>query len=353
MDMTLGGFRSVLTGLIGFAASLVLSLLPEAVTLRLLDRTAAARQGRDALAEREDGIHVLLCGAGGPLADIRRSGPCVAVQAGEHLLMIDAGTNGARNLTRFTVNPGRVEAVLLTHAHSDHIDGLGELAVLRWISRVSEQPLPVHGPPVVSEIVNGFNQAYTADCGYRVEHHGPEIAPPGGGGLAAVPFSMPGDGELTTVLETEDGVRVSAFAVLHSPVCQAVGYRIDYRGRSIVVSGDTSYSETLVRHARGADLLLHDALASRLTERIAVAAESRGNWRAAKVMRDVPSYHATPAEAAQAAAEAGVKHLLLYHIVPPLPTRALERVFLSGIKDVYEGKLTLGRDGTLISVPLD
>ncbi len=341
--------RGALAGLIG----LVASLLPAAFTLRLLERTVAARQGQDALAALEDGIHVLLCGAGGPMFDPWRSGPCVAVQAGAHLFVIDAGTNGARNMGRFGVNPGRVEAVLLTHAHSDHIDGLGELATLRWVGRASEEPLPVHGPPVVSEVVDGFNQAYTADFGYRVAHHGAEIAPPSGSGLAAVPFPMPDDGELVTVLETADGVRVRAFAVLHSPVCQAVAYRIDYQGRTVVVSGDTAYSETLVRHARGADLLVHDALASRLTERIAAAAESRGNWRAAKVMRDVPSYHATPVEAARTATEAGAKRLLLYHIVPPLPTRALERVFLSGVRDAYNGPVTLGRDGALISVPRD
>ncbi len=347
---TLNTLRGVFVGLIAFAAAQVLSLLPQEFTLRLLERNLARRRTRDALAERPDGIHVLLCGAGGPLTDIKRSGPCVAVQAGAHLYVIDAGTNGARNMGRFSVNPGRVEAVFLTHAHSDHVDGLGELGMLRWIGSGSERPLPVHGPPPVSAVAAGFNQAYAADFGYRTAHHGSEIAPPSGAGLEALPFPLPGDGELHAVLETEDGVRVSAFSVSHAPVCEAVGYRIDYRGRSIVVSGDTAYSANLIQHARGADLLVHDALASRLTERIAAAAESAGNRRAAKVLRDVPSYHATPVEAAEAAAAAGAKQLLLYHIVPPLPTSALERVFLSGIADVYEGRVTLGRDGTLISL---
>ena len=148
-------------------------------------------------------------------------------------------------------------------------------------------------------------------------------------------------------------MRISAFHVSHSPVCEAVGYRIDYKGRSVVVSGDTSYSENLIQHAQGVDLLVHDALASQLTERIARAAESRGNASGAKIMRDVPSYHATPVEAAQAASAAGAKQLLIYHVVPPLITPAFRRIFLSGVADAFDGKVTLGQDGTLISLPIE
>lgn len=351
--MNLQSLRRLLAGLITVLAAPVASLFPREVTLRLLERNVARRQGRDALADLPDGLHVLLCGAGGPLTDVKRSGPCMAVQAGSHLYIIDAGTNGARNLGRFAVNIGRVEAVLLTHAHSDHIDGLGELGILRWVGSGSDRPLPVHGPPVVGDVVAGFNQAYRADFGYRTAHHGSDIVPPSGGGLDAAPFPLPADAELHTVLETDDGVRVSAFSVSHAPVCEAVGYRIDYRGRSIVVSGDTTYSPNLIRHARGVDLLVHEALATTLTERLAVAVESVGNRRTAKVLRDVPSYHTTPVQAAQAAAESGATQMLLYHIVPPLPTSALERVFLHGVADVYDGKVTLGQDGTLISLPVE
>ena len=344
--------RRAVAALLGALVARVVSLLPQEVTLRLLERNIARRQTSDALAGRPDGIHILLCGAGGPLTDVKRSGPCVAVQAGAHLYVIDAGTNGARNLGRFGVNPGRVETVFLTHAHSDHIDGLGELGMLRWTTSGSEHPLPVHGTPVVGEVVAGFNRAYAADSGYRIAHHGSDIVPPAGSGLEAHQFQLPEHGELQTVLETADGVRVSAFSVDHSPVCEAVGYRVDYRGRSVVVSGDTIFSANVIEHACGVDLLVHEALATTLTERMAGAVESIGNDRTAKVLRDVPSYHSTPVQAAEAAAQSGAKQLLLYHIVPPLPTSALERVFLSGIGDVYEGKVTLGQDGTLISIPV-
>ncbi|WP_420439859.1 MBL fold metallo-hydrolase [Candidatus Palauibacter sp.] len=321
------------------------------MALGFLDRAVADAMSRDDLADLPDGLHVMLCGAGSPLPDINRSGPCVAVQAGEHLYLFDAGTNGARNLGRFFVDAGRVEAVFLTHAHSDHIDGLGELGMLRWLNGGSDRPLPVHGPPVVGDIVAGFNQAYAADIGYRIDHQGADFARASGAGLEAFPFQLPDD-DLRTVLETADGVRISAFAVSHEPVTEAVGYRIDYGGRSVAISGDTKKSANLIEHSRGVDLLLHEALDSRLTDRIAAAAEAAGNHRAAQMMRDVASYHATPVEAAEAAAEAGAAQLLYYHIAPQLPAGPLERIFLKGVGDIFDGQVTLGTDGTLISLPL-
>ena len=323
----------------------------EAVALALMDRSVVANFTGDALNDLPDGLHVMVCGAGGPLQDINRSGSCVAIQAGPHLYVVDAGTNGARNLGRFGVGVGRVEGVFITHAHSDHIDGLGELGVLRWANGNRAAPLPVHGPPVVEDVVAGFNRAYAPDVRYRVAHHGEAVVPASGAGLSAVSFPLPADGELATLIETAEGVRVSAFRVAHPPVDEAVGYRFDYGGRAVVVSGDTAKSANLIQHAQGVDLLLHEALASRMTDRIAFAAESVDGHGAAKIMRDVPSYHSTPVEAAEAAAEAQVGHLVLYHIIPPLPLAMMERVFMAGVSEAYRGPVTLGTDGTMVSLP--
>ena len=339
--------------LLVLAAAGWLALRSERVTFALLDRTAAHILTRDALAELPDGIHVLLCGAGSPVTDINRSGPCVAVQAGAHLYVIDAGTNGGRNISRFGVGVGRVEAVLLTHAHSDHIDGLGELGMLNWTNGNRAAPLPVYGPPVVSDVVAGFNLAYAADARYRIAHHPDSVVPAAGAGLRAEPFPLPADGELRTVIQTTDGVRISAFRVSHEPVSEAVGYRIDYGERAVVVSGDTAKSDNLIRHARGVDLLVHEALGTRITARIAAAADAAGASGPAQLMRDIVTYHATPVEAAESAAEAGAGRLLIHHIAPQLPLAALERVFLAGVADAYDGPVTLGTDGTLISLPLE
>jgi len=348
----LGVAAVLVAAVLGFYLVATHGLLPESLILRGLDNAVADSLTRDDLADQPDGLHVMLCGAGSPLPDINRSGPCVAVQAGEHLYIVDAGTNGARNLGRFFVDAGRTEAVFLTHVHSDHIDGLGELAMIRWLNSGSDQPLPVYGPPIISEIVAGFNRAYAPDIGYRVLHQ-PDAVRATGGGLEAFTFEMPVEGELKTVLETPDGVRVSAFKVDHEPVDEAVGYRIDYKGLSVAISGDTKKSTNLIEQSRGVDLLLHEALDNRLTERIAAAAESVGDDDAAQTMRDIGSYHATPVQAAESAAEAGAAHLLYYHIAPQLPNAAMERLFLKGTSDVYDGKITVGTDGTLITMPVE
>ena len=319
----------------------------------MLERVIVGGLNQDTLRDLPDGLHVMVCGAGGPLADINRSGPCIAVQAGPRLYVIDAGTNGARNLGRFGVAAGRVEAVFITHVHSDHIDGLGELGVMRWVGVGGNhaEALPVYGPPVVSNLVDGFNLSYAADAMYRTAHHGEEVAPPSGAGLRAMPFPLPEDGETQLVLESNDSppVRVTAFRVDHAPVTEAVGYRIDYGEYSVVVSGDTSKSPNLIAHAKNADLLLHDALASAITSRLAELFDENGASTTAKIMRDVPSYHATPVEAAESAQEAGVKHLVLYHVVPPLPLTALERAFMDGVGQAFDGEVTLASDGLVVS----
>ena len=340
--------RFALLALLLVAAGLYALRAP--IALRLMDRALARNLAADPLATLPDGLHVLLCGAGGPLPDPVRSGPCAAVIAGRTLVVVDAGTGGARNLQRVGFAPGLVEAVFVTHFHSDHIDGLGEMALLRWTGGGRKTPLPVYGPAGVEDVVAGFTRAYQQDVGYRVAHHGPETVPPTGAGMTAEPFALPEPGEAPLVWGG-GGLRVTAFAVEHAPVRPAVGYRFEYGGRSLVISGDTKKSVNLAAQSRGVDLLVHEALAERLVARMNAAATAAGRANVAKIAADIPDYHTAPVEAAQIASEAGAKHLLFYHVIPPLPLPGLDRVFLEGVSDAFGGGVTLGRDGTLISLP--
>src|SRR6056297_1748283 len=125
----------------------------------LMARIVAQTLATDVIAELPDGLHLAVCGAGSPMPAADRTGPCLGVIAGSRLFVVDAGSGGARNLQRMGLPAARIESVFLTHFHSDHIDGLGELAMLRWTAGSQRAPLPIHGPPGVSRVVAGFNLA--------------------------------------------------------------------------------------------------------------------------------------------------------------------------------------------------
>lgn len=330
--------------------ALLLFLFRTPLALRAMQAGLERALTADLIGELPDGLHAVLCGAGGPLPDPQRSGPCVAVIAGESLFLVDAGSGAARNLALRRIAPGRVAAVFLTHFHSDHIDGLGEIALLRWTQGSHTTPLPVVGPRGVERVVDGFNRAYEQDKAYRVAHHGEAVVPPSGAGLRARPFAAPPDGEAPTVWEDGE-LRVTAFRVEHPPVQPAVGYRFDYEGRSLLVSGDTRKSANLEHFAQGVDLLVHEALADHLVAMVEQAARAAGRANLAKILSDVPEYHTTPVEAAEVAEAAGAGHLLYYHVVPPLRLPGLAGAFLEGTHEAYSGGITLGVDGTMVSLP--
>jgi ribonuclease Z len=340
----------VLVSLLALGLGAVAWFFRGPIALRVMRAALEANMVADSIAALPDGLHVTLCGAGGPLPDSQRSAPCLAIVAGKSLYMVDAGSGAARNLIAVGYQPLQVDGIFLTHFHSDHIDGLGELGLLRWTAGSHRLPLPLYGAEGIESIAQGLNRAYRLDAVYRTAHHGPETAPPTGSGFAARGFAEPVMGEATVVLE-KDGLRVTMFKVEHPPILPAVGYRFEYGGRSVVVSGDTRKSANLEFHARGVDLLIHEALSPELMAVIQGSANAVGNRAIAKIASDVLDYHATPVEVAEIAESAEVGHLLYYHIVPPMPIPGLSSVFLKGVRDVYTGPMTLGRDGTQISLP--
>lgn len=152
----------------------------------------------------------------------------------------------------------------------------------------------------------------------------------------------------------KDGLRITAFKVDHKPVIPAVGYRFDYKGRSLVISGDTAYSQALLKHSGSADVLLHEAYQAATLKMINAKYKASANAALSKITADITSYHTTPEGAAKIAQETAVKHLVLYHIFPPLPSSfILHRMFLGDAKEYFDGPITIGTDGMLISLPAD
>jgi ribonuclease Z len=199
-------------------------------------------------------------------------------------------------------------------------------------------------------VVDGFNAAYALDFGYRTAHHGPQVAPPEGAGSEPRAFDPPPPGTAVEVLQAGE-LTVTAFAVAHAPASPAVGYRFDYRGRSLVVSGDTRKSANLGRFAEDVDLLVHEALAPRLVGILNRAARQAGRDNVARIAEDIVDYHTTPVEAAELAMAARARHLLYYHVLPPLRLPGLAASFLEGVATAYDGPVTVGRDGTFVSLP--
>jgi ribonuclease Z len=304
----------------------------------------------DPIAELPDGLHVGLCGSGAPMPDPARAGPCVAVLAGKDLFVVDSGSGSVRNLLLMNLPPPRLSAAFITHYHSDHIADLGELMLQRWGGGARHEPLPIYGPPGLESVVKGFQDAYTLDRGYRIAHHGETVMPPSGFGGAPHAFTADPNGSDVLVLE-KPGLKVWAFPVRHEPVHGAVGYRFDYKGRSVVISGDTGPSERLTRAAKGADLLVHEGLAPNLVKIQQEVAANAGRSNYAAIFHDILDYHASPEAVAGEAKTAGVKALLFYHIIPPVPVRALEGPFLGRSREIFGGTIKVGRDGDFASLP--
>ncbi|MEM6705651.1 MAG: MBL fold metallo-hydrolase [Acidobacteriota bacterium] len=326
---------------IGFA-------LRDAIAERVLLGVVERNIGTDVRAELPDGLHVFLCGTGSPMPDITRAGPCTAVLAGDRAFVFDSGAGSVRKLALMRFPVGSTEALYLTHLHSDHIDGLGETMLQIWIGGSLRRNTPIYGPIGTSRVAEGFNDAYQIDAGYRLAHHGPEIADLGGFGLDPRELVLEGDSEV--VFERGE-VRITAFRVHHDPVEPAFGYRIDYKDRSVVISGDTTYDENLVDVAAGCDLLVHEALNMELIEAMEELARERGATSIEKILFDIRDYHTSPVDAARAAEASKAKALVLTHIVPPLPTPLLNGRFTRGMDAEYTGAITVGVDGLLLSLP--
>lgn len=334
------------------AIAVVLFVFQRQIATAVLQTVAHKNVGRNVLPDLPDGLHVGLCGTGSPFPDPSRAGPCTAVIAGERLFVVDTGEGSARNLGYMGLPASKIEAILLTHFHSDHIDGMGPFLLQRWGLGTFETPTPVYGPPGVETVVDGFRAAYVLDFGYRVAHHTPKIMPPGGSGGKGMPFALKPQGEGDAIVVLEDkGLKITALRVDHSPVDPAVGYRFDYKGRSVVITGDTKKAASVAALSKGADLLIHEALQPKLVKVLEDEFAQRGIANTAQIMRDIVNYHTTPEVAAAVAAQAGVKELVFNHIVPPLPFRYAYPAFVGDAARFFEGPMTVGEDGMLFSMP--
>lgn len=324
------------------------------VALALLALPAAAQPSAGATSPI-DGLRVVFCGTSGPLPIVGRAKPCVAIQAGDNLYLVDVGPEATENLMLWRMPVATAKAVFLTHMHSDHIGDVGEFNLQSWVAG-RPAALALVGPPGVEKVAAGFNQAYELDHGYRKAHHehGAYKFSIEAGLLKAqaVPVPKAGVSGAATAVAWRDGpLTVTAIVVAHDPIKPAYGYRFDYKGRSVVISGDTRYWPPLAKAAKGADVLIHEAQNADMTKQLASGLAMLGNARMSSLMTDTLTYHTTPVEAADIARAAGVKRLVLYHLIQAgLPFYTPE-AFTKGMDAGGPLDWRLSKDGMTIELP--
>ena len=338
------------------ATGLAAALLAPSVQQSIFDRAALAMTARTNTAPLEDdALRVAICGSSAPLPSAARAKACVAVFAGGKFYVVDVGPESVENLVLWGIPLSSIGGVMLTHFHSDHIGDLGELQLQTWAGG-RPTPLDVYGGPGVEQVVDGFNRAYAQDQGYRTTHHGEHVMPSEAWGMTARTVSLDGPPtpakDRTGLVLEDGGLRITAIEVDHAPIEPAYAYRFDYRGRSVVVTGDLKNHAPLAEAAAGADVLVSEAIAKNMTRSLESAARSVRRERTAAIMHDIEDYHITPEEAAEIANRAGVKLLVYYHLLPAPDGFLPRQLFTEGASRVRRGDWTIAEDGSLYTLPL-
>ena len=276
-----------------------------------------------------DEFRVTLLGTGSPAPVMRRFGPGVLVQAGGKVLLIDCGRGTTQRLLQAGLRLGQVDALFITHLHSDHIVGIPDLWLTGWLETSYAQrkgPFVVHGPAGTRALMDGLAKAYDWDIQARIADQNLDPA----NVRAQVTEFKEG------VVYDQGGVKVTAIEVDHGELLKpAFGFRVDYGGRSVTVSGDTRFSENLIKHATGTDLLVHQVAAV------------REPLLQSPVFKVILSHHTRPDEAGTLFTRVGPKLAVYYHFVllgtPAIPA-VTETDVLNMTRKTYAGPLLIGED---------
>lgn len=271
----------------------------------------------------KDLFRVTLLGTGAPPPRLDRFGPSTLVEVGGKKFIFDAGRGAMQRLHQLGIPFADIRGMFLTHHHSDHVVGFPDLWLTGWIGRPwgkRNTPLQVWGPEGTKQMMEHLPQAFAVDIRVRRRHYSPE-------GVQLVAHEI-GEGP---VFENE-GITISAFEVDHGgEELPAFGYRIDYQGRSAVLSGDTTFNENLIQRAQGADLLVHEVTAAR-----AGAAES------SQQLKRIGANHTTPEQAGEVFARVKPKLAVYNHLLLFGGARAEDLIPATRMK--YAGPLIVGED---------
>ncbi len=271
-------------------------------------------------------MQVTLLGTGNPIPDPNRAGPSTLVRTGSATILADCGRGAVMRLAGAGVLPPMLDAVLVTHLHSDHLTDLNDVITTNWVMSPAPRPLRVYGPPRMQEVVDGTLAALAPDVSYRLAHHDDLTEGP----TVDVVEVAPGD----TFTIGDATVRVGATD--HRPVEPTVAFRIDDDDTSVVLGGDGVPCTGLDELCRGAAAYVQTVVRDDIVRMIPSAR-----------LQDILDYHSTVEQAAQTAARAGVRTLVLTHYVPGLaPGQEDEWRALAAAH--FDGDIVLGDDLTSV-----
>jgi ribonuclease BN (tRNA processing enzyme) len=245
------------------------------------------------------------------------------------LYVVDCGNGVARQLVFAGLPLPTLRHVFITHHHSDHNADYGNLMWLAWTAGLRTR-VDTWGPPPLERMTQLFFEMNAYDINTRIADEGRVPLVP----LVHV-HELSQDG---SVMQDEN-VKVTAALVHHPPVEPSFGYRFDASDRSIVISGDTAPSDNLIELAQGADVLVHDALYVPGVDRLVARVPN-----AAALKQSIMSHHTTAEDAGRVAKAAGVKMLVLSHLVPPDDPSITEQMWIDAAHMHFQGPVIVGKD---------
>jgi len=272
-------------------------------------------------------IEVVLLGTGNPLPDRDRAGAATLVRAGGLTLLVDAGRAVCMRLAAAGVLPFMLDAVLVTHLHSDHICDLNDVVTTHWVMNPTPKTLRVFGPPRTAEVMAGMRAMLQPDVEYRIAHHED---------LTWEPSTEIVEVATGTILE-ENGVRVAVAGTDHRPAEPTIAFRIEHEGAAVVLAGDTVPCPGLDELCRDADIYVQTVLRDDLVNLVPM-----------QRFRDTIDYHSTVVQAAQTAARGGVRTLVLTHQIPT-PAAGSADEWIAIAREHFTGEIVFGEDLASIS----
>ena len=272
---------------------------------------------------------ILLGTGGGPRPRKSSMSSAHAIIVNDVLYVVDCGDGVARQLASAGVALTKLRHVFITHHHSDHNADYGNLLLLSWASGLRTR-VDAWGPPPIDRMTQLFLEMNSYDINIRIEDEGRVPLAP----LVHVhEFSQPGP------VMRDENVKVTCALVAHPPVTPAIAYRFDTSDRSIVISGDTNRSDDLVKLAQGADILVHEALYMPALDRLVARVPN-----ASTLKKHLIDSHTSAEDCGRVATEAGVKTLVLSHLVPADDPLVTEQMWHDAARSQFKGEIIVARD---------